>query len=150
VGIGELGDRKRARSTVSSRVRTRWVVAGCMAGILGVQAGVLSAEPFRWRTAASSLLPLAMFAGWAAMFIWSIRRRHANMSMLSAAKRESERRADPPADGVSIRMLLACESARRGASAVWIAEHCELPVALAELVVADERGRTQHPDPSAG
>lgn len=146
----ELGDHGRARPTVSRRVRTRWVVAGCVIGILGVQVGVLLLVPFGWRTATSSLLPLAMFTGWVAMFFWSTRRRRANMSMVAAAKRAGGRRTEPPADGPSIRMLLACELARRGASAVWIAEHCELPVALAELVVADERGRAQHPDTSAG
>lgn len=34
-------------------------------------------------------------------------------------------------------MRIAYELARRGVPAVWIAQHCDLPQALAELVVAD-------------
>jgi hypothetical protein len=34
-------------------------------------------------------------------------------------------------------MRVAYELARRGVPAVWIAQHCDLPQALAELVVAD-------------
>ena len=166
MGIGEPGNHARARSTLMGRVRPRWVIAGCVIGILGVQVAVLSAVPFGWRTAVSSVLPMVMFAGWAAMFVWTMRRRRASMPVppvppvLSAppvppmppvlSATESERRAEPPADEVSVRMLLACELARLGAPAVWIAEHCELPVALAELVIADQHGRAQHPDASAG
>jgi hypothetical protein len=148
VGFGEQRRDTRSRLTAPGRARLRWIMVGCVVGVLCVQIGVLSAVPFGWRTVVSSLLPLAMFVGWATMFVWAVWRRRAGLAMSSVTF--SEPRADAPDSASSVRMLLACELARRGASAVWIAEQCELPVALAELVIADVRGRAQHPDASTG
>lgn len=149
MGISELGGAARTSAPRRRRVRAWHVVAGCIAGVLAIQTLALLAVPDGWRMAASSLLALIVFAGW---FVISIRLARRRWSVSAAAfpaaidvKGEQSGEQEP-----SERMRLACELARLGAPAVWIAAQCELPVALAELIITDVRGNAPRRDPSAG
>jgi hypothetical protein len=139
------------RGTILYRLRPWQVVVGCMAGVLIVQVVVLSAVPPGWRMVVSPLLTLAVFAFWTVLFARTVRNRGSADAPLPPYVR-GELSTDPAAEAVqpSARMQLACELARRGMPALWIASQCELPVALAEMVIADVRGSAPHPDSPAG
>lgn len=153
MGISKTGGPGHGRAPGPRKSQFWLVIAGCAAVVLGVQVGVLMAVPTGWRMVVSSLLTAAVFAGWFAIVVRSARRgkpADAPTDAPTAPTAHAGWSAGPEAQEPSARMLLACELARRGTPAVWIAAECDLPVALSELVVADERGTTQHPGPTHG
>jgi hypothetical protein len=90
----------------------------------------------RW-LAGSALAVLVVFAG-LTVIVLVVRRRRT----VRASARFLGRNGPGAAEGEhvpSARMETAYRLALRGVPAVWIAQHCELPLALAELVVADAR-----------
>lgn len=98
-----------------------------------MQVAVLAVVPPDWRLVASTLATALALTTLAAILI---------RARPQAQPRHEEIRAEPPydADELSPQMRTAYELARRGVPAVWIAQHCDLPQALAELVVADAHG----------
>jgi hypothetical protein len=93
-----------------------------------VQAGLLAVLPRGSWLAVSELTTLAVFAGLAVV--------------LTRARRGEGAEAGVDAEGERLpsnRMRAAYELAQRGVPAARIAEHCDVPLALAELVVADAR-----------
>ena len=148
MGISGLGGTARTLAPGRHRVRAWHVVAGCIAGVLTVQTMVLLAVPDGWRMAVSSLLALVVFVGWFAISLRVARLRWSVGAAVLPASDDVHR--ELPRDQEqepSERMRLACELARLGAPAVWIAAQCELPMALAELIVTDVRGNAPRKDP---
>lgn len=104
----------------------------CAAGALAAQIAVLAVVPPGWQLAASTLMTALTLTALAVILI-------------HVRPRPQPRRDDVhfglpgDADVPSPKMHTAYELARRGVPAVWIAQHCDLPQALAELVIADAR-----------
>ena len=141
MGISGLGGTARTLAPGRHRVRAWYVVAGCIAGVLTVQTMVLLAVPDGWRMVVSSLLTLIVFVGWFLICARVIRRRR-RVAMPALSTSGAARSDDLGDQQPSERMRLACELARLGAPAVWIAAQCDLPMALAELIITDVRGGT--------
>lgn len=117
-----------------------WLVA---VGVLAVQVVVLAAVPAGARVAVSALMAVVAMTALAGVVVW-VRRPRGRARI--AAPRVVAGVRDP--DAPSPAMRLARALAERGVPAVWIAEHCGLPVALAEMVVAE--AQREHGQGAAG
>lgn len=118
-----------------------WLIA---MGVLAVQIVVLAAVPTGARAAASALMAVLAMAALAGIVIW-VRRARKHSHVAEPARVVAGVR-DPDAPSPAMRMARAL--AERGVPAVWIAEHCGLPVALAELVLAE--AQREHGQDAAG
>lgn len=99
-----------------------------------VQGAVLLAVPAGARLAVSGLMTAVTVVVLTGIMIWVRRPRSQVRRFVSRAAAGA---CDP--DVPSPAMRLAHALAERGVPAVWIAEHCGLPVALAELMLAEVR-----------
>lgn len=109
------------------------------AGAFAAQIAVLALVPPDWQIITSALMTASALIVLTAILV----RVRPNP--------RPQRGATPPyesfdADAPSPQMRMAYRLARRGVPAVWIAEHCDLPPALAELVVADALSEADGPE----
>lgn len=118
-----------------------WLIA---VGVPLVQVAVLLAVPAGARVTVSALMAAATMAALTGIMIRL--RRPRGYAHVAAAARAVAGVRDP--DVPSPAMRLARALAERGVPAVWIAEHCGLPVALAELVLAE--AQREHGQDAAG
>lgn len=108
-----------------------------VSGVVAVEVCTVALTPTRERLASSAVmtaLVLLIVAVIAARLRWRARRGTASFPAPGGAT------VEPKPDEPSERLVLALRLAELGVPASWIAEHCEIPVALAELVIA-ESGR---------